>query len=258
MAAGLLLFLVNVVAAVLALGLLHALPPGIADELTRPTHPLTFFVAAGLNFAALLAGLLIAIALIHKKSLADLMGRWSWPAFAVGAVAWLAVLLAATAIDLAIEPSGFRFSATSATALLAICAVLALPIQTFAEEVIFRGYLTQGLLLATRRPAIAAVLAGLIFGAVHIPNGVPQAVGATAFGIATSLIAIRLGGIAFTFGLHLVNNLFSAIAVVSSGDVFAGAPGLVTQATPRLTWWDVAVELFALALVTWLVLRRPR
>ena len=257
-AAGLAIALAIGVATIFAFNVLHLLPADIAGELTRPTHPLIFFFAAGLNFAVLLAGLLAGIALIHKKTLADLMGRWSWPVFAAGVGVWLAVLAVSTAIDLAVAPAGFRFSPTSATALLAICAGLALPIQTFAEEVVFRGYLTQGLLLATRRPALAAALAGLMFGALHIPNGIPQAVGATAFGVATSLIAIRLGGIAFTFGLHLINNLFSAVVVVSSGDVFAGAPGLVTQNTPRLTWWDIAVEMLALTLVVWLVVRRAR
>jgi uncharacterized protein len=258
LAAGLALALAIGVATIVALNALHLVPADIAGELTHPTHPLTFFLAAGLNFAVLLVGLLAGIALIQKKTPADLMGRWNWPVFAAGVGVWLAVLAVSTALDLALAPAGFRFSANSATALLAICAGLALPIQTFAEEVVFRGYLTQGLLLATRRPALAAALAGLMFGALHIPNGIPQAVGATAFGVATSLIAIRLGGIAFTFGLHLVNNLFSAVVVVSSGDVFAGAPGLFTQATPRLTWWDVAVEILALILVAWLVLRRAR
>ncbi len=129
--------------------------------------------------------------------------------------------------------------------------------QTFTEELIFRGWLTQGLLLWTRRPAVAAVIAGLLFGLLHIPNGLPQAAGATLFGVAMSLVAIRTGGIAFTWGLHLVNNLLGAVVVVSSGDVFAGAPGLFTQTTPQLMWWDAAVEGVVLIILTWWVLSRP-
>jgi uncharacterized protein len=252
-----LVFTVLLIAALtIGFTVLRLVPADLQQELTHPSDPLVFFIGTGLSFGAFLVGLLAAIALVHKKSPVDLIGRWRWGVFAAGGGVWLAILALATAADVAILPSGFRFSGTSATTLLAICAVCALPIQTFAEEVIFRGYLSQGLLLATRRPALAAVLAGAMFGALHIPNGIPQAVGATGFGIATSLIAIRLGGIAFTLGLHLVNNLFGAVIVVSSGDVFAGAPGLFTQTTPRLTWWDVVFEFIALAFVVWLVLRR--
>jgi len=47
-------------------------------------------------------------------------------------------------------------------------------IQTFAEEFVFRGYLTQGLLVATRRTIPTVLISGALFGAMHIPNGLPQ------------------------------------------------------------------------------------
>jgi uncharacterized protein len=247
---------VLVVALTLALSFAHLIPADFAKETAHPSNTLVFFVMTGLSFGAVLVSLLAAIALIQRKSPLDLMGRWRWRVFAAGGALWLAILAVGTAVDVAISPGGFHFSGTAATTTLAIFAFCALPIQTFAEEVVFRGYITQGLLLATKRPAVAATIAGLLFGALHIPNGIPQAVGAAGFGIVTSLIAIRLGGIAFTFGLHLVNNLFGAVVIVSSGDVFAGAPGLFTQATPRLTWWDVVFEFVALVFVAWLVLTR--
>ena len=129
--------------------------------------------------------------------------------------------------------------------------------QTFAEEFVFRGYATQALLLATRRVPLAALLSGLLFGAMHIPNGAPQAVGATIFGVVLSLIAIRTGGIAFTSGLHLANNLFGAVVVASSNDAFHGAPALFSQNTPQLMWWDTAVGALALAALLFGVMRRP-
>jgi membrane protease YdiL (CAAX protease family) len=178
--------------------------------------------------------------------------------FAWGAGLWAAVQILSTLIDFVIAPRGFSFTATSSTTILAISAFAGLSVQTFAEEFIFRGYLTQGILLATRRPLVTAVLSGLVFGALHIPNGIPQAVGALAFGVAMSLIAIRTGGIAATYGLHLVNNLFGAVVVVSAGDVFRGTPGLITQNTPHLTWWDLGVLIVALTATVWLALTRFR
>ena len=136
-----------------------------------------------------------------------------------------------------------------------MAALAGLAIQVFAEEVIFRGHITQGLLVAIRKPLPAALLSGIIFGAIHIPNGAPQAASATAFGVLLALIAIKTRGIAFTSGLHLVNNFFGAVVVVSAGDVFRGSPGLFSQDTPHLMWWDMGVGILLLLVVAFFVHR---
>jgi membrane protease YdiL (CAAX protease family) len=134
---------------------------------------------------------------------------------------------------------------------LALAAAAGLLVQTFCEEFFFRGLITQGLLLWLKRPWPAAIVSGLLFGALHIANGPQQALNAVAFGIVCSMLAIRTGGIAFTWGLHLANNYFGAVVVVSAGDVFKGSPGLFTQNTPQLMWWDLSLAVLALALFLW-------
>jgi membrane protease YdiL (CAAX protease family) len=260
LAALLLTFVLAIVLGVvfgLGLSLLGIPMTVLTAELTKPTHPPLFMLAAAFNFGVVLAGLLLAAWFVQRKSPFDLMGRWSWKQVGLGAGVWLVMNAIMTLADITAAPGGFRWSATPGTLLLAGCAAPVLAVQTFTEEVLFRGYITQAMLLMTRRPVLAAILAGLIFGAVHIPNGLPQAVSATGFGIAASLIAIRLGGLAFTFGLHWINNLFGAVVVVESNDVFHGFPGLVTQSTPGLVWFDVATTFLALMIAYALVLRVP-
>ena len=80
--------------------------------------------------------------------------------------------------------------------------------------------------------------------------------GATAFGVVLAIIAIRTGSIAFASGLHFANNIFAATVLVSAGDAFRNTPGLFTQATPHLMWWDTAVGVLALVAVAWFVTRR--
>jgi membrane protease YdiL (CAAX protease family) len=244
---------------VIVVGLMFSrlMPANVAAELTRPTHPVIFFVANGLAFATVVAGFAIAAWLVQHKRFVDIIGKWRWRRFALGAGVWTVCTVATTLADFVLRPGGFRWSATGATAELALAAAVGLGVQTFAEEFVFRGYLTQGLLLATKRPLVASVLSGLAFGALHIPNGVPQALNAVLFGIVAALIAIRTGGIAFTYGMHLVNNLFGAVIVVSAGDVFNGAPALVTQSTPGLVWWDLIAGVAVLAVPAWMVLRHP-
>jgi membrane protease YdiL (CAAX protease family) len=126
-------------------------------------------------------------------------------------------------------------------------------VQTFTEEFIFRGFLTQAIVLVLRRPWPTACVSGLVFGAMHIPNGWPQAINAIWFGVICAYIAIRTGGIALTSGIHLANNYFGAMGVVSGGDVFKGSPGLFIQNTPQLQWWDLGIGLLVLAILPWLL-----
>jgi uncharacterized protein len=243
---------------VAALTVSRLMPPAIAAEMTKPSHPVVFFGANGLAFATLVAGFVIAVRLVQRKRFGDVIGAWRWSRFSAGLGVWTACLVATTLADFLLRPGGFRWSASGETGALAVSALVGLGVQTFAEEFIFRGYLTQGLLLATKRPLVASVLSGLLFGALHIPNGIPQALNAVLFGVVASLIAIRTGGIAFTYGLHLVNNLFGAVVVVSASDVFNGSPGLITQSTPGLIWWDLIAGVAVLAVPLWLVLRFTR
>ena len=227
---------------------------GFAARLTKPS-PLFFYGEIGLTFGLLLAGFIIAARLVQAKKFGDIIGRWPWRLFGLGAALWLAVQILSTVLDLGLAPKGFSFTLATVTPTLTLAAIASLAVQTFAEEFVFRGYLTQGLLRLIGKPFPTAIVSGLAFGALHIPNGVPQAVGATAFGVATALIAIRTGGIAATYGLHLVNNLFGGLVVVSAGDVFKGLPGLISQNTPQLTWVDTGVEAAALLAALWFFTR---
>ncbi len=240
-----------------ALTLTHVLPADFAEAMLDPSHPISFFLTNGALFGLLTLAFTIAIRILHGKRFGDIVGAWSWPLFGMGLAGWAGVLVVLALIDLAIAPTGFRFSATSQTPRLLLVALGGLAVQTFAEEFIFRGYITQGLLLATRRAIPAALISGALFGAMHIPNGGPQAASAAVFGVVMALVAIRTGGIAFTWGLHLTNNLFAAVLLVSDGDAFQGSPGVFTQDTPQLMWWDAVVGAVALIVVA-LVMDRLR
>jgi membrane protease YdiL (CAAX protease family) len=243
---------------VLALLFLRLAPPDLARQVADPTRAPVFFASVAVTFGALLLGFMLAARWIQAKRFVDLIGDWRWRLFALGAGGWLALQLAAGLADFALAPSGFKLTASPATLTLAFAAVPALAVQTFAEEFVFRGYVTQGLLAAFRRPWPTAIVSGLIFGAVHYANGGPQALNAVMFGVAAAYIAIRTGGLAFTFGMHLVNNVLSAVVLVSADDVFRGAAGLFTQSAPHLVWWDTVAQAAVLILVVFFVVRATR
>jgi membrane protease YdiL (CAAX protease family) len=225
--------------------------------MVKPTRPVAFFLANGALFGLLILGLALAVRVCHHKRASDLVGEWSWRAVANGFAIWLVVLTLATLADFALSPKGFSVTASSATLPFAVVALAGLAVQTFAEEYVFRGYVTQGLLLLTKRPMITSLLSGLLFGSMHIPNGWPQAAAAAVSGVVLAWLAIRTRSIAFTWGLHFANNSFAGIAVVSGGDVFKGAPGLFAQNTPHLQWWDMALGSLAYVLLGLVLARWP-
>ena len=224
--------------------------------LQSPADVIPFYSGVGGTFGAVLVGFAIAIWLIHKKSPGDIVGRWRWRLFLAGAALWLVVVIAGTGLDYVLHPSGFEWTGDRLTLPFVLTAIAGLMVQTFAEEFVFRGYMTQAFLHWVKNPVFAAVLSGLLFGVLHLRNGIPQAAAATVFGMVTAYVAIRTGGIAATYGIHLVNNVFAAIVVVSASDIFQGTPALWTQITPELLWGDVAFECVALGVVLFVFARR--
>lgn len=227
----------------------------LADALNHPANPRIFFAGFAAVFASLLLGLAVAVAALQRKRPSDLIGTWQWRPFFFCMGFWILVQLLLALIDFAIRPSGFHLAASAGSLTLAAWALPAVLIQTFTEEFIFRGYLTQAALLLLKRPLFAACLSGLLFGAMHIPNGTPQAINALVFGIVCAWIAMRSGSIALTSGIHLANNYFGAVVLVSANDVFRGSPGLITQNTPDLQWWDLGLAVLAMALAPWALTR---
>lgn len=252
LALGLLLATIALALLAAMLAALRLLPRDLTQQMQNPSDPWIFFASIAFIFAILGGGLAAAAALIQHKRPGDIIGAWRWQLFLAGVLIWLAVQVILAGIDFAITPPGFSWSGHIAP-LLALWTFGAIMTQTFAEEFIFRGFITQGILLALHRPLPAAFASGVIFGALHISNGWPQAVNATAFGILWALIAIRTGGIALTFGMHLINNYFGAVVLVSANDVFKGSAGLITQNTPELMWWDAGMAIVAMLGILWLI-----
>jgi|GEM_PF-1083842 len=253
-----LVWLSLMIAIFLPLIISHLVPLDALRPQNAGDHPVLFFTFLGSSFAGHIAGFTLAVFLLHRKTFRDLCGNWHWRHAETGALVCLVIMILSTAVDWALAPEGFTGTIETLNPAIILTTIVCLAIQTFAEEFIFRGYLTQSLLLATRRPMIAAAISALVFGSLHIPNSIPSAINATALGFVLSLIAIRTGGLAFGWGLHFANNLFGAIIVVSANDVFKGIPAIITQNTPDLMWWDTVMGVGVTAVLALLILKDGR
>jgi uncharacterized protein len=232
------------------------LPPNFTVLTRDASNPVWFYGYGSLLSAGLLLSLLVAALVIQNKNFADLVGHWRWAHAAAGAAAGLALVIVATGVDYAVHPAGFQLIVGPQTVVLALVAIPYCLLLVLFDEVFYRGFAAQGLLLATKRPLVVAVGSGAL--SMLGVNSWPHAADAFVWGFAAGLIAIRTGGIAFTWGMAAVTSLFNAVVSVESDDVLRGSPGIFAQTTPDLAWLDVVVSCVLMALLwVWVSRRYP-
>ena len=193
--------------------------------------PLLTFVALILGFAGLYASLFAAVRYLHRRPLLSLVTpyrRLSWERVATGFAVFLALVAAAAAVEAALHPGRYKltFDAGAFLKFLPFALVL-VPLQTSAEELLFRGYLMQAVGLLTRRALVPAVVSALLFALLHLAN--PEvgagfvAIAATYFvlGLAFALVTIRDGRLELALGAHAANNLFAALFANYAGSALS-------------------------------------
>jgi membrane protease YdiL (CAAX protease family) len=196
------------------------------------SDPLLDFVAINFSILMMLAGLVLAVKLVHRRPLLTLITpepHIAWRRIAHGAVAWGVIAAAIVLLEHALYPGRYFSSFDPARFLVSAVLVLLLtPLQSAAEELLFRGYALQGLALLTPRPLLLALASSAIFTAPHLLN--PEvhehgvlAMGANYFAIGLLLASVTLrdGRLELAIGLHAANNVFLAIVANYEGSALA-------------------------------------
>lgn len=141
-------------------------------------------------------------------------------------------------------------------------ALLAVLIQTSAEEILFRGYLQQGLAARFARPAVWLILPSALFAAGHFvpaeagPNAPLIALWAGLFGLAMADLTARAGTLGPAIAVHFFNNVI-ALLILGAAE---GLNGLALFTLPfdmadtgAMRQWLVVD--FAMMGVSWLTAR---
>jgi|GEM_PF-3816021 len=87
-------------------------------------------------------------------------------------------------------------------------------LAALAEEVLFRGWFVQQVAAWTRNLALMLAVNGLVFSFVHFDPNLSGFIVRSVMGAGWAWIALRTGGIEFTTGAHLANNLLVSLFVV--------------------------------------------
>jgi membrane protease YdiL (CAAX protease family) len=138
-----------------------------------------------------------------------------------GAAVWGILLAIYLLGDYLINPGNYvlQFDLVKFIPLLFI-SVLLIPLQTTSEELLFRGYLAQGVAGWTKSRWLAILIPSLLFGLIHSFNpevkefgfwtAMPQYI---FFGLSFGLIAVLDDGIELPIGMHAANNVFSSLFI---------------------------------------------
>ena len=189
------------------------------------------FVVPMLGFVVGFIGIWIAVRRLHKKSLTQaITGRASfdWSRFLYAAVIGLCVIILTTLAYRFIIGIEVTFQSLNLWVYLpfVLIALVLTPIQASFEEVLFRGYIMQGLSLLTRNRLVLALVTAAIFTVPHLLNPEPFAYGfafyileIVSFGIVYAALTLLDGGIELAAGYHSINNLF--LGLIANPDVSA-------------------------------------
>ncbi len=186
----------------------------------------TIYIAMLLGFPPMIAGLWMAVKLVHKRPFLSLLTatsrfRWGRLFFSmivfwgvVGCFTILGHITGLNDISVVFDPSRF-FT-------YALISLLLIPVQSATEELVLRGYLNQGLGKYIKNPWIVFVLTSAMFAALHLGN--PEAAAGAEqgkylitmssyffFGFFACILTYIDGGLESAIGIHAANNLYASI-----------------------------------------------
>lgn len=204
------------------------------DALNPSGTSLGSYLALNASLLALLAGVVVAVRLVHRRAVWSLItptGRVD-PRRLLRSVVVFTVLLAASHVIWAVShQSDYRLTIDLSRWLLLLPLIVTVTsLQAFAEELFFRGYVLQALGLATRCQWLLVALSAVAFAIPHVFNvalGGHWVTGSLHYlmvGAFLALVTLRDGRLELAIGAHAANNLFVALLVN------AGNSGMPTQA----------------------------
>jgi membrane protease YdiL (CAAX protease family) len=229
-----------------------------------PPGPTTIILGAIAFEALLIPPTIFVMRVLHHRPALTLVtptGRFSWFRFFLGAAVWGALLMTSVAAELSLTGSWRVADLPEGFWLYFLAVALLVPFQAAWEELVFRGYITQGIGLAARNVWIGAVIASLLFGAAHV-NPLMGPMGVlfySAFGLGFAVVALLDGRTELAIGAHAANN-FVAIVVIRSSLSPIETPALWVQTAKETLGAGAIVQqalLFAVFIaITRFVLKR--
>lgn len=199
--------------------------PTNEEEIMKIFSPNTTLFLMLLIFVSTMIGIVLVVKYLHKLKMIDITtsrDKVDWQRIFFSFSLWSSFTVLSTLAFYFSSPESFvlNFKLVPFLILLLISFTL-LPIQTSAEEYIFRGYLMQGLGLLAKNRWFPLVTTSLMFGLMHILNPEVQKMGYIIMvyyigtGFFLGIITLMDDGMELALGFHAANNITAALLVSS-------------------------------------------
>ncbi len=221
------------------------------------------YVALNLSFGMLIVGLLLTVRFVHGRPFRSLVTpakRLNWRRLWQGFGLWLLLVTLASVVEYLLNPDIYTvvFDARRFFP-FAVVVLLLTPMQTTAEELLFRGYLLQATGHLGRNFWILALVNGFLFMVPHLGN--PELAASAillplfylSIGAFFAFITLRDNSAELAIGAHAANNLYSALFANYTNSA------LQTESIFLVTELDAVYALasfWAMAILFYLVLLR--
>ena len=203
-------------------------------------------------FLFVFTGFLFCLKFIHKRPIKSIFtGRkiFDWRRVGISFLLIITLLTVTTSLEIFYGDSYHWNFDSSKFFILLIIAVLMIPIQTTIEEIVFRGYLMQGLKMKLGSNKHAVILSGIMFGLLHFGNPEIEAIGNhiliyyVVSGIFLGVLTLFDNGLELSIGYHAANNVFMALIVSNDWQVFQTNALYLNTASPAVSWLELLISL---------------
>lgn len=255
----LILFLWFVVGSIFTLPFLLVSGANLLSGQLEDGDPFWIYIAVSVSFPFIWLGLWLAVRFIHRRAFRTLITpapKISWARVAQGFLVWLVLIALAQIVEFVIYPERAQFTFDASRWLFFLPFVLILtPIQTSAEELLFRGYWLQGTGRLTKNFIVLCVVNGILFGLPHMLNPeVTSNPGSSLLlflnyfltGAVLAFYTLRDNRLELALGAHASNNLFAALAV-NYTDSALTTPAIFTNSTLDATFGLIALAVISIA-----------
>lgn len=189
-----------------------------------------FLAESLLQFAFFLAVLLAWVKWAHPQTITSLTTsrkKVDWKRVFYAFFLWGTVTLVLTMIDVYLAPEDYILNFDwNKFLILAVIAILLIPLQTSFEEYFFRGYLMQGLGIVFKNRWVPLVVTSVLFGLMHIANPEVDKLGYGIMvyyigtGFFLGIMTLMDEGLELALGFHAANNLITALLVTADWTAF--------------------------------------
>lgn len=187
------------------------------------------FLLMMLPFSLVFFTLLICLTKIHKLPLLAVFTSrktFDWKRFFIAFTWWSFMVVAFTGIELLLHKNFHLVFNAQKFFTLFLLSIILLPLQTSSEELIFRGYILQGIKSLTGSILTPILVSGFMFGMMHIANPEIAKIGYhiliyyITVGVVLGAIVYYDSGLELSLGFHAANNLITALLITADWQAF--------------------------------------